>query len=31
MYQLKSEGTYSKVLLRTKVKNLGHINTYRGR
>ena len=29
MYQLKLKGTYSKVLLKTKVKNLKYINIYR--
>ena len=28
-YQLKQRSTYSKVLLRTKVKNLKYINTYK--
>ena len=30
-HQLKQKGIYSKVLLKTKVKSLGHINTYKGR
>ena len=29
VHQLKQEGTYSKVLLKTKVKSLGYINTYK--
>ena len=27
--QLKSESTYSKILLKTKVKSLGRVNTYK--
>ena len=31
MYQLKSKDTYGKILLKTKVKSLGYINTYKRR
>ena len=30
-HQLKQKGTYSKILLRTKVKSLKYINTYKRR
>ena len=30
-HQLKQRGTYSKVLLKTKVKSLGYINTHKRR
>ena len=29
MYQLKQKGIYNKVLLKTKVKSLGCIDTYK--
>ena len=28
-HQLKQKGTYSKILLKTEVKSLGYINTYK--
>ena len=30
-YQLKQRGTYNKILLKTEVKSLKYINTYRRR